>query len=205
MPTMPHNRVNNIAKAIKTAATPAPEPTANPNRIVRDDSVGRSWLDEVPGERERRAAIARHFVNVTVTTDERHDVTATTIKEHEGGLEEMLARGLVEIDPLGDRCTLRGIMPEDAAGSGANVKQPDYDGRKAAIHELVAIGPGAEAEFRAKGHTDADMPKVGELFFVLSTFTDRLSASNKKVRLVTVPARYLGARVRIVKRDEPAT
>lgn len=174
----------------------APE-GANPNGIVHNESVGRSWVDDVPGLRERRAKLSAPFVRVRVTVDDRDPdnvITAKVAQEHEGGIEELHERGLVDIEPIGERLLLRGVMPEDAVDA-AGVKQPDYDGRRALLHEVVALGPAAAPWLLANGYTAETMLKPGDLVWVLTTVADRLAQKNKTVRYITVPARYIGVRV----------
>lgn len=174
---------------------------SNPANIVSNESVGRSWVDDVPGLAERRRAIAARFtIRTTQPADERVEGSKpiTTARAYDGGLEEMLERGMIAIEPMGDRVLLRGIMPEDASD---DVKQLPFDGRRVVASELLALGVGAPEAFRRAGFTDETMPKPGQVFWVLTTVADRLASKNKTVRLMTVRAEHLGARIHLV--DKP--
>lgn len=158
-----------------------PQDGANPQV-----AVGSTWVEGVPDLKERRRDDALHF------TEDRGGAQ----RPYEGGLEEMLERGLCTLEPQGKRILLRGILPEDAISTG--LTQLAYDSRRMILEKVLAVGPGCERYFEDNDYTDAQKIKPGDFVWVLSTVADRLSSRDKSCRLWTVPIKWVAARA-IVK------
>jgi hypothetical protein len=168
---------------------------SNPRSIVPGmplvgANLGRSWIDDVPGLKERRRDTARKF-----TQEKRSaagDVEIVTYEGYEGQIEEMFERGLVDVEPEGDRLLLRAVLTGDA---NDNVLRLAQDSRQLLLQEVVAVGPDCQRYWESKGYSAERMLKPGDFCWVLSTVADRLATKSKVVRLLTVRCEYVAAKI----------
>lgn len=143
--------------------------------------------------RERRRGVARKFMKEAVT-ELPGGHTVSQFRQFDGGLEEMLELGLIDIKPMADRVLLRVVLPSDgaAAESAGGIHVGEQDLRQFILQQVVAVGPGCAAFWDA--HKQEHL-QPGDFVWVLSTVADRMSTKDWKTRLMTVRAEYIASKV----------
>lgn len=150
--------------------------------IQRDTNAGRKqWI--TPELREKRAQAAAVYANAT-------------------SLEELHDTGKITARPHGERVMIRAILKDD----GSELALDTYDARQSVAHEVVAVGFGCDHYYDHHGIPDEardDRPlfrrfwtwlsgrgvkhgarvRAGDHCFVLSAACDRMSKTDKSVRL----------------------
>lgn len=96
-----------------------------------------------------------------------------------GHLEALHEQGKIVLQPRGERVLLRAILASDVS----DLSLDSYDARQSIAHEVVAIGLGVAGWERAHGVAEGHGLRVGQHCFVLSQAADRLSKTDKSVRL----------------------
>jgi hypothetical protein len=152
---------------------------ANGNAHVSDD-VGKTWVTD--DLRARRRADALLF---TELVDGQR-------RKYEGEIQEMIERGVVEVQPEADRVLTCAVLAGDAHDT--KLWQPEYDSRDAVAHRVLAIGPGVRAFEDRHGYSEAERLKVGDYVWILATVADRMSARDKTCRLWTTRREHISLR-----------
>lgn len=171
--------------------------------------LGRTWVDDIPGLRARRRATALRFCSV-VTIEQPNGLPPIEITSTwKGGLEEGHERGLVRLEPQGDRVLLRSIVAEDATKPGGIVPPWEQDARRLMLQEVIAVGPGCAQWYDKMGVPEPARLHAGDFCWCLSTVADRLATMDRTLRLMTVRVEYIAAKVHplqgppLIVDDEP--
>lgn len=129
------------------------------------------WLDDTV--RERRKAVAEPFKL--------------------GDIEGLYESGRIDAVPLGKRILCRAVLKQDAYDTGAGMP---YDARQAIVHEVLAIGDGVRRWWDKHQAPATERFRVGDMIYVLSTVSDRVSKDDKACRLWLVDVRDVSLIVR---------
>ncbi len=135
--------------------------------------VSKSWVtDEIAARRKKQAEVYAYA---------------------QGGIEQLYEEGKIDLIPQGDRVLLRAVLALDVSDLTRDVA---YDARQSIVHEVLAFGPGCEKYYADKGIAPDDRAKIGQHYFVVSAGADRLSKTDKSVRLWTTRVEDLVVEVR---------